>query len=95
MYNQILRFVERDVCYIMDAAELIRAKSNHSQLPPNTVKTYGSEEEKKFSILGSVLWEELSRAIQDELGTVVFAAGRPDEFKKVGWLSWTWLAQLS
>jgi hypothetical protein len=85
LYNNILRFVERDVCYIMEAAENIRAKSSHTsaaQDPANSLIS-SSEEEKGFSILGNVVWEELSRAIQDEIGGIVFAAGRPDEFRKV------------
>ncbi|KAJ2918521.1 hypothetical protein MD484_g1842, partial [Candolleomyces efflorescens] len=84
LYNNILRFVERDVCYIMEAAENIRAKSSHTsagQEPANSLIS-SSEEEKGFSILGNVVWEELSRAIQDEIGGIVFAAGRPDEFRK-------------
>ncbi|EEB95354.1 hypothetical protein MPER_05687, partial [Moniliophthora perniciosa FA553] len=35
-----------------------------------------------FDILANVIWEELGRSIMDELGSVVFAAGRPNEFKQ-------------
>ncbi|RXW24973.1 hypothetical protein EST38_g882 [Candolleomyces aberdarensis] len=84
LYNNILRFVERDVCYIMEAAENIRVKSSHTSSGQDPADSFisSSEEEKGFSILGNVVWEELSRAIQDELGGIVFAAGRPDEFRK-------------
>lgn len=36
-----------------------------------------------FEIMANVVWEEFGRAIMDELGVVVFAAGRPNEFRKV------------
>lgn len=83
LYNQILRFIERDICYIMDAAEGVHLKSKYPRDERGDSFMPSSEEEKGFSILGNVLWEELSRAIQDEIGTIVFAAGRPDEFRKV------------
>lgn len=36
-----------------------------------------------FEIMANVIWEEIARPTMDELGNVVFAAGRPDEFRKV------------
>lgn len=38
---------------------------------------------KGFRIFSDVIWAELGSAIMDELGTVVFASGKPNEFKKV------------
>jgi len=32
--------------------------------------------------MANVIWAEISHAIMDELGSVVFAAGKPDEFRK-------------
>ena len=29
------------------------------------------------------VWAEVGRALMDELGSVIFAAGRPDDFRKV------------
>ncbi|EAU91231.2 hypothetical protein CC1G_06866 [Coprinopsis cinerea okayama7 len=72
LYNQILRFIERDVCYLMDAAESLKSKSVSGDKAANA----------GFSILANVVWDELSRAIQDEIGGSVFSAGRPDEFRK-------------
>ncbi|KAF6762997.1 hypothetical protein DFP72DRAFT_874343 [Ephemerocybe angulata] len=86
LYNQVLRFVERDVYYIMEATDNIRNKSNNPIVGKESVDKQDpyspSVNEKGFSILGNVVWEELSRAIQDEIGGIVFAAGRPDEFRK-------------
>jgi len=36
-----------------------------------------------FEILANVVWNEIGRAIIDDLGGIVFAAGRPNEFRKV------------
>jgi hypothetical protein len=36
-----------------------------------------------FEIMANVIWEEIGRAIMDELGGIVFSAGRPNEFRKV------------
>jgi len=74
LYNQILRFIERDVVYLMEAAESCKGQS--------TVATRPEDEVKGFSILANVVWTELSRAIQDEIGGSVFSAGKPDEFRK-------------
>ncbi|KAE9411437.1 COG complex component [Gymnopus androsaceus JB14] len=84
LYTQILRFIERDLSNIMDIAEKIsiksRSSSNPSQFEPleNGTKKEGSG----FNILSNVIWYELGQAIMDDLGGVVFAAGRPDEFRK-------------
>jgi len=43
-----------------------------------------SEMEKRgFRIMSDVVWEELGRAIMDEIGSIVFAAGNPKEFRLV------------
>ena len=36
-----------------------------------------------FEIMANVVWAEIGNSIIEELGTVVFAAGRPNEFRKV------------
>ena len=48
-------------------------------------KAEGQEKESRevFEIMANVVWAEFGRAIMDEMGGVVFAAGRPDEFRKV------------
>lgn len=37
----------------------------------------------RIEIIANVVWAELARALMDELGSVVFAVGRPDEFRQV------------
>ena len=90
LYNQILRFVERDLTRIMDLAEKVTLKPSSSNLRPvkglveySTPGIEMGDDKKGFQILTNVLWSEISKAIVDEIGTVVFAAGRPNDFRKV------------
>lgn len=46
-------------------------------------QTEPEEEKEGFEIMANVVWAEFGRSIIDEMGGVVFAAGRPDEFRKV------------
>ncbi|KAJ7497349.1 COG complex component [Mycena latifolia] len=92
MYNQILRFVERDMSRIMGIAEKVSLKSVSTGRKDKSLVTalVSLPEEKSnrdavgngFEIMANVVWEEFGRAIMDELGLVVFAAGRPNEFRK-------------
>ncbi|KAF9529343.1 oligomeric golgi complex component, COG2-domain-containing protein [Crepidotus variabilis] len=81
LYNQLLRFVERDLCRIMDAAEKVTVKpSKEADLPQSVV---GDEKAGRgFQIMSNVVWDELGRSIMDEIGGVVFSSGRPKEFRK-------------
>jgi conserved oligomeric Golgi complex subunit 2 len=40
-------------------------------------------DEEGFDFIGRVIWAEVGRAIMEELGALIFAVGRPDEFHKV------------
>lgn len=63
----------------MEIAEAVCAKSGS-----RTRHGAGSEEQQPgFEIMANVVWAEVGRALMDELGSVIFAAGRPDEFRKV------------
>lgn len=79
LYNKILRFVARDLKSLMEICEVVSSKrhqslENISQMPYN---------EETFEILSNVIWPELSRALTVELGTMIFGAGRPDDFRQV------------
>jgi conserved oligomeric Golgi complex subunit 2 len=45
----------------------------------------GTVDARGFEVLANVIWAEVARALMDELGSSLFAAGRPDEFRKVRW----------
>ncbi|EJD02931.1 COG complex component [Fomitiporia mediterranea MF3/22] len=83
VYNQVLRFIARDMKPIMEAAEQVASKSRQksSVLSVDITNAEGSTEY-GFDILSNVIWAEVSRAIMDDLGSSVFAAGKPDEFRK-------------
>ena len=62
----------------MDVAERINARIGQ--------RTDGFDDgasAKGFEIFANVVWAELARSLTDELGSTLFAAGRPDEFRRV------------
>lgn len=79
LYNSILAFIERDLKRIMDVAERIGARIGQDADGgvDDGVNAMG------FEILANVVWAEIARALMDELGSTLFAAGRPDEFRRV------------
>ena len=84
LYNQVLRFVERDLGRIMSIAEMVSIKS----VPTSRAEELGSPSSTEhtsyeFEIMANVIWEEIGRAMIDELGGYIFASGRPNEFRKV------------
>ncbi|KAJ7703146.1 oligomeric golgi complex component, COG2-domain-containing protein [Mycena rosella] len=92
MYSQILRFVERDMSRIMGIADKVSLKSVSTGRKDKSLgavlvslpaeKPSRDVDDDGFEIMANVVWEEFGRAIMDELGSVVFAAGRPNEFRK-------------
>lgn len=95
LFNNILRFIQRDSRDLVDLAERVnlarsykRHKGRIANLSPGTreglsEKMREEDDEEGFDIIGRVLWAEIGRAIMDELGSIIFAAGRPDDFQKV------------
>lgn len=95
LYNSILKFVDREVKPIMEAAEQISGgggvKPRTSPLQLNyaaaidslTLDGIDGKSEEGFDILSNVVWAEVAQGIMDDLGSSVFAVGRPEEFRKV------------
>ncbi|EIW83330.1 COG complex component [Coniophora puteana RWD-64-598 SS2] len=92
-YNQILRFVERDMTRIMETADRVSLKSTAaSKLKDKNgaaamAAVFASPKKERgyvegFEIMSNVVWAEVGQKVMDELGNVVFAAGNPDEFRK-------------
>ncbi|KAG1777689.1 oligomeric golgi complex component, COG2-domain-containing protein [Suillus placidus] len=86
-YNQILRFIERDFGRIMEIAERVSLKASTKSQSSIALGNYGLRDAQQasadgFEIMTNVVWAEIGRAIMDELGTVVFAPGNPNEFRK-------------
>jgi hypothetical protein len=88
LYNQLLRFVERDITRIMTIAEKVSIGPSSEfplknlQFPPSSDTDPGPGS-REFQIMANVVWDEFGRSIMDEIGGIVFAAGRPSEFRKV------------
>jgi conserved oligomeric Golgi complex subunit 2 len=75
LYNGILAFLDRDLKRILDIAERLSARIGR--------EGDGAVDARGFEVLANVIWAEIARALMDELGSALFAAGRPDEFRKV------------
>ncbi|KAH7888658.1 oligomeric golgi complex component, COG2-domain-containing protein [Phlebopus sp. FC_14] len=88
LYNQILRFVERDLGRLMELAERVSLKASPRQVDSASLATLprdldaSVQKRDGFDIMANIVWPEIGQALMDELGTVVFAAGKPDEFLK-------------
>ena len=87
LYNQILKFVERDIKKLAESAEAtcVKSGSRKPRVLPLTGPSNSQDQEprKGFDIMANVVWAEIGQAIMGELGSVVFAAGKTDEFRKV------------
>lgn len=73
----------------MQIAEQVSVKSNPARMDSTSAAALPSSIEVAthsghgFDIMANVIWAEIGQAIMDELGSVVFAAGKPDDFLKV------------
>ncbi|KAG6841893.1 hypothetical protein C0991_005623 [Blastosporella zonata] len=84
LYSQTLRFVERDLSRIMNIAEMVSMKSlSSSRIEKDLGFTEPPREhiDDEFQIMANVIWEEFGRALMDELGGIIFASGRPNQFR--------------
>lgn len=81
LYNTTLRVVDKDIRRIMEIADTVYAKSGSRHGEGRDGAQDGKEP--GFEVMANVVWAEIGRALMDELGSVIFAAGKPDEFRKV------------
>lgn len=93
LLNTILRFVDRDCRLVIELAERANAvrsyKRNKGRIytgAPFVEELDGEKADsgkESFDIMGGVIWAEVGKALIEELGSSLFAAGRPDDFQKV------------
>jgi hypothetical protein len=92
LFNKLLRFIERNLRGVMDVAEQVAKKSTkrgkHAMAqsisePAVNGILHKDADSAAFELMANVVWAEIGRALMDELGSVIFAAGRPDDFRKV------------
>ena len=58
--------------------------SGTSPTPTHASQTAGTNDARGgFYIMANVVWADVGRALMDELGALIFAAGKPVEFKAV------------
>lgn len=83
VYNQVLRFVARDLKDIIEVAEKVGSKSmTKDSVLGNNISKQGGDLD-GFQVMGHVIWEEVASAIINDIGDTVFAAGRPNDLRKV------------
>jgi conserved oligomeric Golgi complex subunit 2 len=94
LYNNILQFVERNCVEVMEIAVRVTKKHGKGKIVANGTPARGSPVPDMaqgigagpgagFEIMSNVVWAEIGRALMDELGALIFAAGKPAEFKSV------------
>lgn len=76
----------------METAEIICLKSGSRRKKPELQLNLPSKQERGdgFEVMANVVWAEVGRAIMDELGSVVFSAGKTDEFRSVSYPPFNW-----
>jgi hypothetical protein len=87
LYNQLLRFVERDLCRIMSLADKIAVATNSESRTPkrdDILMEVGRsvEETRGFQIMSDVVWEELGRSLMDEIGSSCLPQGVRKNFDR-------------
>jgi hypothetical protein len=94
LYNNVLQFVERNCVEVMEIAARVTKKHGKAkvvtngtparEIPvPDMAQVNGAVPDAGFEIMSNVVWAEIGRALMDELGAFIFAAGKPAEFKSV------------
>lgn len=93
LLNTILRFVDRDCRLVIELAERANAVRSYKRYKGRILNAAVLVEEadgekaddvkESFDIMGGVIWAEVGKALIEELGSSLFAAGRPDDFQKV------------
>lgn len=83
VFNQLLRFVERDLSLPLELSERVASKADAKPMLAQIPQAIVAQQATCFNIMSNVVWDEIGRGLIDELGSILFAAGRPEDFKKV------------
>ncbi|GAA5885926.1 hypothetical protein JCM5296_007033 [Sporobolomyces johnsonii] len=99
LYNNILSFVSRECGVVLDVAErtLAPPAASSSSQPAEEMRKKGEDCAAKvegFEILTNVIVDEVATRLMGELGTVIFAAGRPSVFHQNYLLTIAFLSRL-
>lgn len=97
MYGQLLKAIGKECAVVLDGAEKLRnakggGKSKEDRLEfglrnvgldGSVEREEGEEDGEAFEFFGNVVWKEVGERLMDELGGMLFAAGRPNELHLV------------
>ena len=78
LYNRILLFIRRDCGTILDICERKLASNLNWASESAIIDPLCT-----YNILVNVIWDEVTKRLDSELGHMIFAAGRPDTFHSV------------
>ncbi|GAA5884786.1 hypothetical protein JCM6882_005394 [Rhodosporidiobolus microsporus] len=103
LYNRILAFVSEDCSVLLDVAERVvvgapvassAAAKGESSAPPSTSDDPPTLEEGHYELLSRVVLDSLLTALVTDLGSTIFAAGRPTVFHANYLLTSSFIARL-
>lgn len=95
LFNTVIRFVQVNCGGVLELSYRISAKNRKAGklsaggLLSINHHTFTEDEGEVgvnpdgFEIMANVIWAEIGRTVMEELGSVVFSAGNPEEFQKV------------
>ncbi|KAG8890213.1 hypothetical protein FRB98_000541 [Tulasnella sp. 332] len=94
LFSTVIRFVQVNCGGVLELSYRISAKNRKAGklsgglLSSNHHTSAGDENEvgvnpDGFEIMANVIWAEIGRTVMEELGSVVFSAGNPEEFQKL------------
>jgi hypothetical protein len=96
LYNRLLGAVSKpEVTMVLQVAALLPASAG-GQVSVDVSDDEGEDgdgsgtaaSKRGFEFFANVVWKEIGERLMDELGSVLFAAGRPSELHQVSHLSW-------
>ena len=96
LYNRLLGAVSKpEVTMVLQVAALLPASAG-GQVSVDVSDDEGEDGDgsgtaagkRGFEFFANVVWKEIGERLMDELGSVLFAAGRPSELHQVSHLSW-------
>ncbi|KAG9010340.1 hypothetical protein FRB93_004179 [Tulasnella sp. JGI-2019a] len=92
LFSTVIRFVQVNCGGVLELSYRISAKSRKAGRIAgggSTNHDLSAEDEGEaglnpdgFEMMANVIWAEIARAVMEELGSVVFSAGNPEEFQK-------------
>jgi len=84
LYNRLLGFVSNEVGEVLDVAERTLAGPGPAPVLAAAGGVAKTEDKRKsYSLLANVVFDELATRLINEMGHVIFAAGRPGVFHQV------------